>query len=139
MSVRNSDMEKLSRKVAADVPDDIEFQDAELADDADGADELSDTTILEADSELSDNVGYSSVQLDVAQLLAEVEAEASKESMQVAVFDVAWKQSWNANAVIRIYSTSKITIWTADRSHGGNVFGVLASAALAASMKVSAS
>jgi hypothetical protein len=78
MSVRNSDMEKLSRKVAADVPDDIEFQDAELADDADGADELSDTTILEADSELSDNVGYSSVQLDVAQLLAEVEAEASK-------------------------------------------------------------
>ncbi len=78
MSVRNSDMEKLSRKVAAEVPDDIEFQDDDLTDDADGADELSDTTILEADSELSDNVGYSSVQIDVAQLLAEVEAEASK-------------------------------------------------------------
>jgi hypothetical protein len=78
MSVRNSDMEKLSRKVSAEVQDDIEFQDEDLTDDADSADELSDTTILEADSELSDNVGYSSVQLDVAQLLAEVEAEASK-------------------------------------------------------------
>ena len=77
MSVRNSDIEKLARKVTAEVPDDIEFQDDELADDADNADELSDTMILEADSELSDNVGYSSVQLDVAQLLAEIEAEAS--------------------------------------------------------------
>jgi len=78
MSVRNSDIEKLSRKVSAEIPDDIELQDDDFADDADSTDELSDTTILEADSELSDNVGYSSVQLDVAQLLAEVEAEASK-------------------------------------------------------------
>ena len=78
MSVRNSDIEKLSRKVSAEIPDDIELQDDDFADDADSTDELGDTTILEADSELSDNVGYSSVQLDVAQLLAEVEAEASK-------------------------------------------------------------
>jgi len=78
MSVRNSDMEKLSRKVSSEAADDIEFQDDVVTDDADSTDELSDTTILEADSELSDNVGYSSVQLDVAQLLAEVEAEASK-------------------------------------------------------------
>lgn len=78
MSVRNSDMENLSRKEPVEIQDDIEFQDDDLADDLDTADELSDTTILEADSELSDNVGYSSVQIDVAQLLAEVEAEASK-------------------------------------------------------------
>ena len=78
MSVRNSDMEKLSRREPVEIQDDIELQDDDLADDLDTADELSDTTILEADSELSDNVGYSSVQIDVAQLLAEVEAEASK-------------------------------------------------------------
>ena len=78
MSVRNSDIEKLSRKVSAEIPDDIEFQDDDFSDDADSMDELSDTTILEADSELSDNVGFSSVQIDVSQLLAEVEAEASK-------------------------------------------------------------
>lgn len=78
MSVRNSDIEKLSRKVSAEIPEDIEFQDDDLTDEADSTDELSDTTILEAGSELSDNVGYSSVQIDVAELLAEVEAEASK-------------------------------------------------------------
>lgn len=78
MSVRNSDMENLSRKEPVEIQDDIEFQDDDLAGDLETADELSDTTILEADSELSDNVGYSSVQIDVAQLLAEVEAEASK-------------------------------------------------------------
>lgn len=78
MSVRNSEMEKLSRKVSAEVPDDIETQDNDWANSADDADESGDTTILEAGSEFSDNVGDSSVQLDVAQLLAEVEAESSK-------------------------------------------------------------
>jgi len=74
-------MEKLSRKVSAELPDDVEEQDddwSEIADDSDASDESGDTTIMEAGSVFSDNVGDSSVQLDVAQLLAEVEAEAAK-------------------------------------------------------------
>ncbi len=78
MSVRNSEMEKLSRKVSAEVPDDSEQQDNDWADSIDDSDESVDTTVMEADSEFGDNVGDNSVQLDVAQLLAEVEAEASK-------------------------------------------------------------
>jgi hypothetical protein len=78
VSVRNSEIAKLSRKVSAEVPDDVEQQDNEWIEGADDADESGDTTIMEAGTTLSDNVGDSSVQLDVAQLLAEVEAEASK-------------------------------------------------------------
>ena len=78
MSVRNSEMEKLSRKVSAEIPDDIEEQDDDWSVEADDADDSGDTTIMEAGTVFSDNVGDSSVQLDVAQLLAEVEAEAAK-------------------------------------------------------------
>ena len=78
MSVRNSELEKLSRKVSAEVPDDVEQDDNDWAYSTDDTEEEDDTSIIEVGSELSDNVGDSSVQLNVAQLLAEVEAEASK-------------------------------------------------------------
>lgn len=44
---------------------------------SDDFDEFSDTTVLEAPSAESDNVGGSSVEIDAEQLLAEVEAEAA--------------------------------------------------------------
>jgi hypothetical protein len=89
MSVRNSEMEKLVHRISPEITDDIadeiadeiEQQDDVWADSADESTEITeadDTAIFEANSENSDNVGNSSVQLDVAQLLAEVEAEASK-------------------------------------------------------------
>jgi hypothetical protein len=77
MSVRNSEMEKLSRKLSPEVTDDINQLEADDGNTGETAD-ADDTEIVEASSELSDNVGNNSVQLDVAQLLAEVEAEASK-------------------------------------------------------------
>ena len=46
-------------------------------DDGEGSDDFDDTDVFDAKTVASDNVGGSSVELDVEQLLAEFEAEAS--------------------------------------------------------------
>jgi hypothetical protein len=75
MATRSNEMQKELHKHSKDrVKNNPE---PDLFDDCDDGDDFDETDVFEAKSDASDNVGGSSVELDVEQLLAEFEAEAS--------------------------------------------------------------
>ena len=75
MATRSNEMRKELQKHSKErVKNNAE---PDFFDESDESDEFDDTDVFEAKSDASDNVGGSSVELNVEQLLAEFEAEAS--------------------------------------------------------------
>ncbi|NOR21057.1 MAG: hypothetical protein GQ538_13330 [Xanthomonadales bacterium] len=71
MAIRNNEIQKELRKQSKDLVDSGTESDAPEEDD-----QFSETDVFEAKTDMSDNVGGSSVEIDVEQLLADFEAEA---------------------------------------------------------------
>ena len=73
MAIRNIEMQSKLRKHSKDAQD--QRADIDVADESDS--DFDDTDVFEAKTDASDNVGGSSVEIDVEQLLAEFEEEAA--------------------------------------------------------------
>ncbi len=72
MAIRNNEMQKELREQSKDQVDSGAESDA-----PEENDQFAETDVFEAKTDLSDNVGGSSVEIDVEQLLADFEAEAA--------------------------------------------------------------
>ena len=72
MAIRNNEMQKELREQSKDLVDSGAESDV-----PEDNDQFAETDVFEAKTDLSDNVGGSSVEIDVEQLLADFEAEAA--------------------------------------------------------------